>query len=309
MITLYPPEESVINKESRISLTNSSSKTLESAKWSFDTIALNPTEVNNTNMTFKPMLSGQYKIKYTVIYTDKTTEESSTTINVLKKTKMKSVKDNDFVSSRFLTNEEINKKFFDELFIDKKLSSKETHFIKRNARYRGHRESEKYLSGINESVLDIKMNFKNIYEQNSLIESTVNAWKSGEMRNNKSNHAILIEKVYEATREQVRYRIVNQQQAGVFKNLVVKLNNEVLTPDKYIVDGNELIILVVDDNDLNILAGSQGLKEGTLQITCEMSDPYNKIDGLNEINQKVSMLNQHIRGIEERFSEYENAYK
>jgi hypothetical protein len=172
--------------------------------------------------------------------------------------------------------------------------------MKRNARYRGHRESEKYLSSHQEQILDIRLNHVDIQALQDLQGKLITSWFNGENEAPAENITFSAEKTFQVNQEQSSYPLIPGVPRGQFSNVVVELNGLVLTPDvDYLINNGYLII--------NGIA----LQNGTMKAsyTATVSTVEHRMTGIHELQERIERLDERVGELERRYVRYENAYK
>jgi hypothetical protein len=177
-------------------------------------------------------------------------------------------------------------------------SIKQPHIMKRNARYRGHRESEKVLSDHHEQILDIRYNFIDIQHLTRLQEGSINAWFYGENGDPPENITYYEEKHYEAYDIQTTYALAPGVPASQFAAVLVKLNGQALA------SGTEYII----DNGYLVMKRS-ALQSGSLDVSYSVTVAVamQRMVGIDELRERMERMSTRINELKERMDRYENA--
>lgn len=257
--------------------------------WEYDEILLELIHQNRSTLKVIPLLSGTYEIKYI-----KNNQTYSVTLTIYKEEELQE------------KHEETTEEKIEELTKDIKImripDQDIPHFVKRNARYRGHRESEKFLNSHQEQIFDIRKNFQNIEKETKIIEKSIENWLNGEILEKSKNHLINGEKVHQARGNVTRYEITSNTDISHFSSVVVKLNNKIIDEYLYKIDGRHLII------DIQKILG---LDNATLHISYEgvTQEGASTTTGLNNIQAKIGHLIDKVSELERRYMSYENAYK
>jgi hypothetical protein len=174
------------------------------------------------------------------------------------------------------------------------------HIMKRNARYRGHRESEKVLSSNQEQIYDIRQNYVDIQSLTDLQESWITSWFQGENEAPSENLTFTTTKTFTANTDQSMYPLIPGAPAGAFSSVVVELNGKTLSsPTDY----------VITDGWVNIK--SSALQSGTLNVTytATIRVMQQRMFGIYEIMQRMQRMDERIGELERRYGRYEDAYQ
>ncbi|QHW35626.1 hypothetical protein GZH47_33780 (plasmid) [Paenibacillus rhizovicinus] len=171
--------------------------------------------------------------------------------------------------------------------------------MKRNARHRGQRESEKFLSDHQEEIYDIRQNFKDIDSVTNQQQDSIFAWIHGESQEPVENITYSGEKTFTATASQLSYLLVPGAAAGQFESLMVELNGALLGSNQYSIDNGYLMFM------------SNALQDGLLDVKYTVTVPIKnqRMVGVSEIHDRIQRLSDRMGEVERRYSQYENAYK
>lgn len=210
-------------------------------------------------------------------------------------------------------------------------------FVKRNARYRGPRESEKYLLGHQEQIYDIRRNYLDIVSQTEKLQTNINKWFVGELEEKPEITTIALEKTFDAKLNQSSYLLIPGIRSGDFQDIVVRLNGKEIPRLSRLESNfsNEVRILLDPTSSSSsartlsapkesvlpgdgftivngyLILGQNVLEEGILEVsftvTLELKNQH--IYGYYLLSQKLQELDCRIGEIERRFTLYENAYK
>lgn len=303
-ITIRIPEEIYIGEATTISIQGLDSQSITSFEWSFDEIVLVEVDKQATSLRIDPLLSGEYSIRYRAIVREGNQDkEYKATGTIHVGTRDKKRKEASVEESETEQQEVIDP--YDALLVARKSYryAGVPHFIKRNARYRGHRESEKVLNSHQEQVADLFYNSHAALHTQKLLEESIKMWFAGRNGENTTKRVIKEEKVYQATRGQQRYLLNNTGGIRRFENIMVKLNEETVDPKWYRVDGYHLIFNIEDVNP--------SLSSGSLFISFDSVIIIHNDDskGLYPIMNKLKYLDERLEEMNRRYMQYENAYK
>jgi hypothetical protein len=171
--------------------------------------------------------------------------------------------------------------------------------MKRNARYRGQRESEKVLSSHQEQIYDIRQNYVDIQSLTDLQDSLTSSWFQGESEAPVENITYSTEKTFDAHLDQASYPLIPGSPQGAFSNVMVELNGNPLVPSAYTIT-NGFVVLQ-----------SSALQNGPLKVayTATVSMTEQRMNGLDEMKQRMQVMNERVGELERRYTRYENAYK
>ncbi|MBR2245615.1 hypothetical protein [Oceanobacillus profundus] len=304
-VTIQSNNTIIIGKDTKLTAQEMISKEVKSFKWSFDNIALIEKESNKSSLTIEPLLSGSYSIQYQAIVeidSNQINYEGKLTIEVNKEIAIK-------------TNIEQPKEIIEEegkdvnpyhALLTEHIPTTEgqlPHVIKRNARYRGPRESDKVLNRNYEQAFDLRKHTKIIENQTDLLNKSLDIWFLGELGDKTINRAIKAENVYQASSQQSRYGLNSSELVSGYRDIVVKLNNELVDTSHYSIEGNDLII------DIN----AAGITEETavLHISYDViiTIKEEEIQGLHALMSRFSNIDERISEMKRRYMTYENAYQ
>lgn len=170
--------------------------------------------------------------------------------------------------------------------------------MKRNARYRGTRESEKYLSSHQEQIYDIRQSHQDISQLKETQGLKIKNWFLGEIEEPFEIITYSAGKTFEASLDQASYPLLPKGEQGTFENVVVKLNDNTLSPTDYLIDERQLTLV------------SNALQNGKLVVsfTVTIHMQEQKVHGSFEIKQKLQAVDEQVGELERRLKKYENAY-
>ncbi len=262
----------------------------EEGTWIVQDETLLTIESYSKSIIIQPLLTGEYTVLYKI---ENNTYGKSFNVKIKKDKKestneepVEEVKDIDIIETLLKVGSNYNL----------------PHFIKRNARYRGHRESEKFLNSDQEQVFDIKMNYLELKKETEIISKAVKQWFDGESLDKDKNHLFSGETIYQATSDRTIYPITSRGEMSHFDYVVVKLNGEEIDKGFYQILGTSL--------DLDIKKGFN-LDEANLSIEFRAvtQKGASTFRGLNYISKKTTELNEKLSELERRYMSHENAYK
>jgi len=169
--------------------------------------------------------------------------------------------------------------------------------MKRNARYRGQRESEKYLLSHQEQVYDIHMNYVDIDQLTKTQNELTASWFHNEKSPNPVNITYAQEKTFETNEKQSNYPIIPGMPKSSFSNIVVKLNGATLNLNSDYTLSNGYLILNKPVN-------------GTCQISYVITTTLSQsnMTGLYDLKLKLQMIDERLGEIERKRQSYENTY-
>ncbi len=172
--------------------------------------------------------------------------------------------------------------------------------MKRNARYRGHRESEKVLSDNQEQLLDIRINHIDIQKINILENNLIKTWFSGEIGDLAENITYSAMKTLDTLPDKTSYLLPIDVVEGKLSALMISLNEAVLvSPSDYVIQ------------DGSIVLKSNVSEKGTMEVeyTVTVSVMNQRMIGQSEISERMGAINEKIGNMERRYNDYESAYK
>jgi len=181
----------------------------------------------------------------------------------------------------------------------KETPCKMPHMVKRNARYRGPRESEKYLFDHQEELYDIRQNYLDIHRTTETQRAEIASWFHGNSQDPVENITFSGEKSFNVNLNQRSYPLISKVSRSQFSILVVQLNGNVLPENSYTIDNGFLVL------------NSNALQEGSLKVQYTVTIPIKaqRMVGLNENHRRLQSLSDRIGAIERRYQSYENAYE
>jgi hypothetical protein len=186
---------------------------------------------------------------------------------------------------------------------EKEAHYKLPHIMKRNARYRGHRESEKYLSSHQEQIFDIRQNWKEINDFTELQESTIKSFFHGESSKPSQNIMISKVKTFTADNNQDSYLLINDVAIRSISNIVVELDGIVVDPSKYHVTNGYLFI----DTEKATTHPNPSTLKVTFVAVAEVNPDH--ITGIYNIKKRLQYIDERLGELERRYREHENAYE
>jgi|GEM_PF-5052130 len=172
--------------------------------------------------------------------------------------------------------------------------------MKRNARYRGQRESEKVLSDHQEQILDIRLNHILIENHTKNQDVAVKSWFHGENGAESENITYSATKTITTHKEQAAYPLIPGVEESSFSRLVVSLNGaELISPGDFMLENGYIQL------NRNVL------QSGTMEVnyTVTVAVAETPMQGLYPTSQRMNQMNERLAEIERRRQSYENAYK
>lgn len=174
----------------------------------------------------------------------------------------------------------------------------------RNARYRGHRESEKRLGSHNEQVYDIHRLSHKLREQNELINKTTKEWFSGNVEENEVINNIVVSRSFPAAVNQTMYHVITHQELRKVNSVVVKLNSVTISPNDYQVLHGSIYI------DLESIMGNIPTSALlNISMSVEVAERNLNNVGVHSVRNKVRNLDERTQESERKYIEYEDAYE
>lgn len=174
--------------------------------------------------------------------------------------------------------------------------------VLRNARYRGHRESEKRLSSHNEQVYSIHTLFGKLQSQEDEIKKNTNEWFHGAAEKASNLVTKVIKKTFPASGEQTMYHVIEHEELRKVNSVVVKLNGVTLTNYK-VLHGS----IYVDLESLVGAVSSTAILSVDMNVTI-VNRPFVNI-GLTQSLAKVKRIDERISEAERKYREYEDAHE
>lgn len=303
-VIIRGPENIYIGEAATLSIQGINAENIRSFDWSFDEVALVQVSKRETALRIEPLLSGIYTIEYEAVI-----RQGDNIVEYYGKEQFKVETKEKSNSSPALTEDSQEEESPLDPYREIILSNKRydysglPHFMKRNARYRGHRESEKVLNSDQEQTLDFRHNYKDILYTQKMIDTSSEMWFGGRIGENVTKRTIKEEKVYQATPENNLYLLNNTDNVSRFENIVVKLNEDIVDSQWYEIAGNYLFI---DISDIDIT-----MESGTLYISFDSIVLLHNDDseGLYPIMNRLKHLDEKIEEMNRRYMRHENAYK
>lgn len=289
----------LIGEETVCTILNIAEEEVEEFTWTLSDVSLLEVEQSATRLVIEPLLSGSYRVDYKAILKNGAHHIGFAEFDIQETTKDKSIIEQEKEEEK----QELN--FYKELILSPRVSKNQEipHFVKRNARYRGHRESEKVLNSHQEQIYDIRKIYENEKRLTNLVDKTTNAWFHGGIQGNTHKRVKKEEKVYQATPEQLTYPLNTTDPQGEFANIVVKLNNVNISPDRY----------TIQDRHLHLDIAALGITEptATLYISYDFIIEIENDDtiGIANLQTKMKSLSERMAELERRYNAYERAYQ
>lgn len=175
----------------------------------------------------------------------------------------------------------------------------------RNARYRGHRESEKRLGSHNEQVYDIHRLANQLRKQNEEINELTNEWFIGKVKRNEINRSITIEKYFQISAGQTMFHVIGHHNLRNIVSIVVKLDNIEIDPSKYEVLHGSIYLDV--ESELEDIPSNAVLYVKMRARCLYEQRPLN--EGLYNAENKTRNLDERIKEAERKYRIYEDAYE
>lgn len=174
----------------------------------------------------------------------------------------------------------------------------------RNARYRGHRESEKRLGGHNEQVYDIHRLANKLRKQNEEIDQLTETWFNGEIEESEVIHNITIRKSFPASVSQTMYHVAAHHDLRKVNSVVVKLNSVLIDPSEYkVLHGS----IYIDLESILGLIPTSAMLNIEMDVEVSHRNPVNL--GIYAMEKKVRSLDERIEEAERKYVIYEDAYE
>jgi hypothetical protein len=170
--------------------------------------------------------------------------------------------------------------------------------MKRNARFRGHRESEKTLYDHQEQIFEIRQNWEEINNLTNLKDSTVKGWFHGEPVKLDKNLTITQSKTFQASSDKSRYPLIKDGTVRSFTNVVVKLDGIVINPLDYFFSQGDLVYTSPSSTPQTL----------TISYTAKIDLPQDFNKGIYNVKKRLQALDERIAEAERRYQDIENAY-
>jgi hypothetical protein len=186
-----------------------------------------------------------------------------------------------------------------EIYNPKRDVHKYPNIMKRNARYRGHRESEKVLSDHQEQIFDIRQLYVDIKSLTDLQDTLTKSWFLGENEAPVENITLAQTKTFTANIDQTAYPLNPGTPASQYAGVVVQLNGADIAPNQYHIDNGYLII------------NSKALQNGSLTVsyTVTISVEEQKMIGTYDLKARMQQMDERLGELERRYRRHENAYE
>ena len=172
---------------------------------------------------------------------------------------------------------------------------------KRNARYRGQRESEKYNLGMNEKIYDIYHIEKDVDSLSEKIKAYVIAQHVGEAKKASSTVTIPHKIEFKATSTKRYYDLITDVYVNSYSNVVLTANGEPVDRAAYAVTNGRLT--------LQLALIDPKLKEADIVITfnASITTRMPETKGLQNVHHAIGRIAARTNEMERRLQEYENA--
>lgn len=173
----------------------------------------------------------------------------------------------------------------------------------RNARYRGQRESEKYLSDHQEQLYDIRQNWKDIDAHTTNQNSKIQEWFWGEAEENGEIVEITVEKTFKPSADVSSYSVIETYPIRNVKSVMVKLDNVDVMPNKYKVMNGSIV--------LDVTKAGNTSTPTELKVTMKaevIKEPFTN-RGIYLLKRRLQYIDERLAEAERRYSDYENAYE
>ncbi|GAK42082.1 hypothetical protein TCA2_4574 [Paenibacillus sp. TCA20] len=172
--------------------------------------------------------------------------------------------------------------------------------MKRNARYRGQRESEKVLSDHQEQILDIRLNHMMIENHTKNQDDAVKSWFQGENEAGVENITYSAVKTFSINMEQTSYPLMPGVAESSFSRLVVFLDGaELNSPGDF----------VFENGYIKLKSNALQIGDMKVEYTVTVAVAEQKMNGLYPVANRMNQMNEHLAELERRLQSYENAYK
>lgn len=175
--------------------------------------------------------------------------------------------------------------------------------MKRNARYRGQRESEKTLNDHQEQIYDIRKHHSEIELLTNIQDVAIKSWFVGEIEASEENLMIDAEQKLQVVAGQKSYGLITDRPVRSFNNVMVKLDGVIVDPSKYRIENGHLLIdpFSIGDNSSPLLLD--------VSYTAILMITHAYIQGIYDIKKNMQQLDERLKEAERRYQEYENAYE
>lgn len=301
VLTITPESQKVIANQ-EIAVFTVSHAYNEEGNWIYDSMLEDACLTKtNTTIEFKPNLShlGTYDIRYQI---NNGTQLCEVTAKLIISEKIPEIPPLPNTPPEAINKEE--NEIQTEKVMPFNIKYDQPHMILRNARYRGPRESEKYLNSHQEQIYDIRQNWKKINNLMKEQKIEILKWQKGESSKSSSIFTITGEKEMPVTSDQTIYHLVDTIKIRKIHNVMVKLDTVPVSSEHYELIHNAVVI-DINTIDLNTMPS-------TITIHYEIDVEINEEDyqiGLNKIKDRIIALSERLTEAERRYCLYENAYK
>jgi len=173
-------------------------------------------------------------------------------------------------------------------------------FQKRNARYRGPRESEKYLNGHQEQLYDIRKNWKIIDRLTELKDDTIHALFNGETELPIKKNMISGEKTFLISPNQTTFTLIPNVSISKLSSILVKLDGVEIDSKEFFVDRN-----ILHFNPFNI---KQNPKQLDVIFVGEVLILQDYHRGIHLMKRRLKKIDERLSELERGYTLYENAY-
>lgn len=176
--------------------------------------------------------------------------------------------------------------------------------VLRNARYRGHRESEKRLSSHHEQVHDIHRIANQVAEQQKEIDALTKQWFDGDVKENEAIVTIKVERSFKASASKNIYLLIDENKLRNITSLVVRLNNGIISSDMYKILHGSLYINIGEI--FTVMPSSLVL---SVSVTAEVFKKSSVNSGTHYIIERLCGIDERMKEAERKYLMYEDAYQ
>lgn len=169
--------------------------------------------------------------------------------------------------------------------------------VMRNARKRGERESEKVLSMEHEFCYDVHVQFQDIIDQTSRIQTDISNKFQGESIENTQNLLVSYRKSIAVNKNQLTYPLIQEMAVSSIDHVVLKLKGgDTISPTDYTIFNN---------NSVTFRKPVEGIIIAS--FIAKVSFYNQRYNGQDDLIRRLSNLNARMEQLDERIKDYANA--
>ena len=180
--------------------------------------------------------------------------------------------------------------------------------VMKNARFRGPRESEKYLNSHHEQLYDIRKNWKEIQDLKKEQDKKISERFFGKKEENETIKEITAQRSININDDKAHLTVISDMTVREVKSIMVSLSYMQLQEDVhyFLIDGTVFFLkdAIKSFARYNWYFGELILN---IQMTADVVDEKHYNKGIRQTRERLHHIHEKMSELERRFKEYENA--